>query len=46
MNPAPIASNLTAISINFWEDGASLLVCTLESHRVSVPCRRLLTLQN
>ena len=30
------ASNLMTISVNFWEDGASLLVRTLESHTVSV----------
>ena len=37
MNPASTTSNLKVISINFWEDGASLLVCALESHMVSVP---------
>lgn len=34
MNPTPTTSHFTAISVNFWEDGASLLVCTLETHTV------------
>ena len=37
MNPASTTSNLTVITINFWEDGASLLICTLKSHTVSAP---------
>jgi hypothetical protein len=36
MNTVPTVSKLTAISIQFWEDGTSLPVCMLKNHTVYV----------
>ena len=36
MVPSPTSSKYTATSIHFRDDGVSILICTLETHKVCV----------